>query len=445
MNGSDSFEQIPGGLTLEQAFDEANRCLLCHDPPCSRGCPGGTDPGTFLRKLRMRNVQGAFRTIRQNNVLGGACGVLCPTEQLCEKECSASGIDRPIRIARIQRALVEHGWRLGYPVVEHQPAARTERVAVVGSGPAGLACAAELARQGFPVTVFEAREKPGGVLAYGVPSYRLSPDFLARELQDLAMLGVQIRCSSPIAGPDAATALLQQGFAALFLAPGCWEPLRLLPVQKPLLGLLTATEFLAGLREASSFGASRKLCAGAEVAVLGGGSVAIDCAEAARRLGARDVYLVYRRSYVQMPAQQEERLSALEHGIHFLLLQQPVDYVDDGSGRLSGVKLVRTRLGPPDSSGRRKPVEVPGSEWRLGVQVAIEALGSQPEAASPSWYSAVQLADGRRIAVDPQSGETSVEGVYAGGDIVRGPALVIQAVKDGKAAARAIAARLPRP
>ena len=437
-----SSDAMNKGFDYGQALAEANRCLLCHDAPCSKGCPGGTDPGTFIRKLRFQNLTGAVRTIKQNNILGGSCGELCPTAQLCEKECSAAGLDRPIQIGKIQRFLVEHAWAVGFNPLEKGPA-RKEKIAVVGSGPAGLSCAAELAKAGFQVTVFEARARAGGVLRYGVPSYRFAPEFLDRELQDLTALGVTLQCSTPIRGKGAAEELLKQGFSAVFLAPGCWEPIRLgakTPVKQ---GVFTWTEFLTPIKDGQAAGIGKQI-KGRRVAVIGGGSVAMDCAESAIRLGAKDVFLVYRRSYTEMPAEEDEKIAALRSGMHLLLLNQPLDYTVNAQGALTGLKLVRTELGEPDGSGRRRPVETPGSNWELRADVAIEAIGAQPARDSIEWEPAMKLSDGNLITVNPDTGETSVQQIFAGGDIVRGPALIIEAVKDGKTAAKSICERLAK-
>jgi glutamate synthase (NADPH) small chain len=431
------------GFELGEAMEEANRCLLCHDAPCSKGCPGGTAPGTFIQKLKFLNVTGAIRTIKQNNILGGACGVLCPTAQLCEKECSAVGLPGgAIQIGKIQRALIEHSWKIGFSPLE-KGAPRKEKIAVVGSGPAGLSCAAELARAGFQVTVFEARPEAGGVLRYGVPAYRFAEEFLARELKDLESLGVVFKCATPIQGKGAVEKLLKKGFAAVFLAPGLWEPLRLKESAKPIPGLFTATEFLCALREGKQAQMTKSV-RGKRVAVIGGGSVAIDSAESALKLGARDVYLVYRRSYTQMPAEEEERQGVLQAGVHFLLLNQPVEYLVGPRGRLRALLLVRTELGDNDASGRRRPVEVKGSEWELPVDVVIEAIGAKPASSTEAWSPSVKRTRGGLIAADPKTGTTSAKMIFAGGDIVRGPALIIEAVKDGKAAAQAIQQRLAK-
>ncbi|MDO8806399.1 MAG: FAD-dependent oxidoreductase [Elusimicrobiota bacterium] len=421
-----------------QAMAEAERCLLCHDAPCSKGCPALTNPGEFIRKLRLRNVAGAIRTVKENNILGGACGALCPTARLCEKECAATGIDRPIRIGKIQRFLVEHSWKIGFKPFAggrfELPRPVKGKVAVIGAGPAGLACAAELAKNGCQVTVFEERAEPGGVLRYGVPGFRLSAEFLKKELEDIKALGVTFRCSQGIKGPDGAEKLLKKGFQAVFIGIGLWAPVR------PPFGGKEGANVIASVRFLELYRGKpaqlRKLCGGKPVAVIGGGSVAVDCARTALRLGAEDVYLVYRRSFAQMPAEELERIEALNEGIHFLPLNQPTGYARDARGNLTGVKLVRTRLSGKDSSGRRKPSDVKGSDWVLDAGACIEAIGNKPEERS--------LSLGRLISADPGTGRTSKAGIFAGGDIVRGPATVVQAVADGKAAARAIMKQLAK-
>ena len=444
MSNLDKFKEMSKGLDLAQAIAEADRCLLCHDAPCSEGCPADTKPGEFIRKLRFKNITGAIRTIKENNIMGGACGVLCPTPRLCEEKCSAmfkslnrpEGADRPIQIGKIQRFLVEHSWERGFKVFE-KPEPRTEKIAVVGSGPGGLSCAAELAKDGYQVTVFEARPEPGGVLRYGVVSYRFDMDFLKHEMADVEALGVNFECNAPIDSKNGAEQLLKDGFDAVFLAPGLWDAASIKPEGKDIEGLYSSVDYLASLRD-GRFAEIEKKIKGKTIAVIGGGSVAMDCIESAARLEPKDVYLIYRRSYSQMPAEPDERIEAQEAGIHFMLLNQPVDYVTDKKNRLKGLKLVRTRLGEPDESGRRKPVEIKDSEWVMDADVVIEAIGNKAPDDSPDWYPNVDVDGKKLIKADPETGKTSVDGIFAGGDIVRGPALVVQAVQDGKAAARAI-------
>ena len=444
MSNAQKFKRMGRGLDLAQAIAEADRCLLCHDAPCSEACPAETRPAEFIRKLRFKNVTGAIRTIKENNILGGACGVLCPTARLCEEKCSAmfksqsrpEGADQPIRIGAIQRFLVEHSWDRDFSVFS-QPPPRPEKVAVVGSGPAGLSCAAELAKDGYQVMVLEAKPEPGGVLRYGVVSYRFDLNFLEHEMEDIKSLGVQFKCNAAVSGREGAEKLLQNGYDAVFLAPGLWAAARIRAAGRDIDGLFSSVDYLCALRD-GRFDEVEKKVQGKTVAVVGGGSVAMDCIESAVRLGARDVYLIYRRSYSQMPAEADERIEALECGVHFLLLNQPLDYLTDDQNRLTGMKLIRTRLGEPDASGRRRPEHVAGSEWMMHIDVVIEAIGNIAAQDSPQWYPNVETDDQKLVKADADTGKTSVDGIFAGGDIVRGPALVVQAVQDGKVAAAAI-------
>ncbi len=436
MNCADLFKQMNKGFDFGQAMAEVDRCLLCHDAPCSKACPAETDPAGFIRKFRFRNITGAIRTIKENNILGGACGVLCPTAELCEKECSATGIGQPIAIGKIQRFLVEHAREMDFRVLKKADS-RPERIAVVGSGPAGLSCAAELAKDGYRVTIFEARKEPGGVLRYGVVSFRFDLDFLAAEMADIKDLGVEFKCSSPIDSREGAEDLLKKGYQAVFLAPGLWDAVSLKDAGPPIKGLYSSVKYLEGLRDGQLESLAEEI-ENRTVAVIGGGSVAMDCVESAARLGAKDVYLVYRRSYTQMPAEEDERIEALQKGIHFLLLNQPMDFVIDDNRCIKGLKLVRTSLAGVDASGRRSPVNIENSEWVLNTDVVIEAIGNKADDQSPAWYPNIKLNAKNLIQTDSETGKTSVEGIFAGGDIVRGPALVVNAVQDGKIAARSI-------
>jgi len=300
-----------------------------------------------------------------------------------------------------------------------------------------LSCAAELAKDGYQVTVFEAKPEPGGVLRYGVVSYRFDMNFLEHEMDDIKSLGVKFQCDAAVRGKEGAEKLLQDGFDAVFLAPGLWEAATIKSTGRDIDGLFSSVDYLAALRDGRFEEMERKI-KGKTVAVIGGGSVAMDCIGSAVRLEAKDVYLIYRRSFCQMPAEADERVEALECGVHFMLLNQPLDYLTDDQNRLTGLKLVRTCLGEPDESGRRRPENIEGSKWIMDADVVIEAIGNIAAQNSPRWYPNVAVDDKKLIKVDPETGKTSLDGMFAGGDIVRGPALVVQAVQDGKVAAAAI-------
>ncbi len=420
------------GFTMDQAVAEAARCLLCHDAPCSSGCPAGTDPDVFIRKLRLRNLKGAAALIKENNALGGVSSVVCPTCSLCQAGCTAEGLDLPIRIGQLQRFLVEWAWDMGF-----QPLSAGEstgkKVAVIGAGPAGLTCAAELARGGHAVTIFEARAEPGGMLRYGIPEHRLSKEFIKREVQDITDLGVEIRCGETVSDGDGLDGLFGQGFAAVYIATGAWQGLTLDADNRPSEGLLEALGFLGTAKDEPD--AAAAIVKGRQVAVIGGGDTAMDAAVTAMNLGAADVYVLYRRSFTQMPGEDREKEQALAAGVHFMLLTQPVDFLSDGE-RLTGVSAVRTRLGEPDNSGRRRPEAVPDTEHVFDVDLVIEAIGLKPTADAGEMGMATD--DVGRVVITGPGGATAREGVYSGGDAVRGPSLVAKAIRDGKAAATAI-------
>ncbi len=441
----DRFKEMPPGMNMDQAIVEAERCLLCHDAPCSKACPADTNPGEFIRKLRFRNITGAIRTIKSNNILGGACGVLCPTAELCERECSAmmasdenpGGSDKAIRIGDIQRFLIDHSREIDFQPLSVEESGVSGKVAVVGSGPAGLSCAAELAKMGYKATIFEALAEPGGVLRYGVVPFRCDTDFVEKEIADVTALGVEIKCDSPITGKAAAEDLLKQGYDAVFMGPGLWGAYALKDNSSGIDGCYSSVDFLAALRNDKFDGIISEF-KGKTVAVIGGGSVAMDCVEAAVRLDTTDVYLIYRRSYTQMPAEEIERIEALQSGVNFLILHQPTDFLTDDRNRITGLKLLRTRLGEPDESGRRRPELIEGTEWDMPVDIVIEAIGNKAVDDSSDWYPNVKVDGKQLIVADKDTGATSVPGIFAGGDIVRGPALVVEAVQDGKEAAKAI-------
>ena len=419
---------------FSQALAEADRCLLCHDAPCSKGCPANTDPGKFIKKFRMQNIKGAVRTIKENNILGGACGILCPTSKLCEKECASSHLDRPIQIGKIQEFLVRHGRDIGFKVFE-KPELTLEKVAVIGSGPAGLSCGAELAKKGYNVTIFEKMGEPGGVLRYGVPSYRFSKKYLKTELEDIINLGVEFECNHPIKEEGEAEDLLTKGFKAVFIAIGLWDAAGIFD-EKPE-GVYNSVEFLSS-PHTGHLDIVKDRIKDKKVAVIGGGSVAMDCAGYSVTLGASDVYLVYRRSFCQMPAENDEKIESLENNIHFLILNQPRAYLTDPNGLVSGIKLVRTELSPARGTQRRAPIEVKDSEWILDIDFVVEAIGNKAFEDSGKLYPGVDINAKKLIKASLDNCRTSKQAIFAGGDIVRGPSLVVNAVQDGKTAAGTI-------
>ena len=426
--------------TMEKRFDltlaveEASRCLLCFDPPCSQGCPAGTDPGTFIRKLRFRNIKGAIRTIKENNSFGWTCGTVCPTERLCELACSRTAIDKPIQIGKIQSFLVEHSWEIGFAPLK-KVFSDKDKVAIVGSGPAGLTCARELARKGYEVTVFEKKEEPGGNLRFAIPDFRLDQEGVDREISEIESLGLEIKVKTDLEALGGISGIIKDGYKAVFLAPGLWRPIRLGINGSDMEGVLSATEFLEAVRAGQESVFKEKM-GGKTVVVVGGGPAAMDAAETALRQNAQDVYIIYRRSYEQMPADEKEKIQALQNGIHFQILTQPIEYV--GGSHLNAIKCKRTRLGDMDESGRRSPIEIDDSEFNIEADFAIEALATEIDPSLVQKEADLKWTGDRLIQISDEKYSTSWPGVFSGGDVARGPALVVEAVADGKGAAQAI-------
>ncbi|MDI7247471.1 MAG: NAD(P)-dependent oxidoreductase [Bacillota bacterium] len=430
------FDEVERGLAIHQALAEASRCLFCHDAPCVAGCPAGVDVPGFIRRLKTRNFIGAARLIRDANILAGVCARVCPAEELCEKKCSSTNLSEPIAIAALQRFAADEELRRGIRLPG--PGVPTGRkVAVIGSGPAGLACAHELATLGHSVTVYEADEKPGGLLVRGIPRYRLPLAVAEAEVRAvLESSGVEIR-SGVCVGRDISADEIRRSSDAVFLSPGLGYQSSLGVPGERLPGVLQAGEVL------------RKVAAGNDVrftgrvAVIGGGNVAMDAACSALRCGASEVVVLYRRSLDEMPAWKREYEFAAAEGVKFEFLTAPTRFVEDGGG-LAGVECVRTRLGEPDSSGRRRPEMIPGSEHMIEVRTAIVATGQAPWPGLVGLFRGLAAGKAGVIEVDQGSQMTSVEGVFAGGDVTSGGATVVQAVAEGKRAAKAIDAYLKR-
>lgn len=419
------------GFTFDQAIAEADRCLLCHDAPCSRDCPAGTDPGTFIRKLRFRNIRGGIRTIKNNNVLGGICGVLCPTDRLCEKGCSATELDRPIRIGELQRFLVEYGWNTGFDPIEKSNSANG-KVAIVGSGPAGLSCAAELAKEGVEAVVFEAKEKPGGVLRYGVPEFRLNSEMLDRELKDVTGLGVTIKCGNRV-GKEDVDRLLEDGFDAVFLAPGIWKPKRQDIPGVELDNVLTSTEFLEGARTDKREEVI-ELVRGKQVAITGGGSVAMDVASTCAAMKAHRVHVIYRRGFREMPADDEDVVLARANYVIIRPFSVVTELIGD-NGKLVGLRGIGTDWIEPGRFTSDNLRTVPGTEFSLNADLFVMAIGTGPESGNIGLSSGVGHSVKGFIKTADDGVSTTQANIFAGGDIIRGPGLVVEAVNDGKRAA----------
>jgi len=440
-----NFDEVPYGYPPETAQIEASRCLQCKNPPCVRGCPVEVNIPEFIRRIREGDFLGAAQIIKEDNALPAVCGRVCPQEDQCEKVCLLARKGEPVAIGRLERFAAdyerEHG---GSPEPERAPPTG-RRVAVVGAGPAGLTCAGELARRGHEVTIFEAFHKPGGVLVYGIPEFRLPKAIVQAEVDALKKLGVRIELDSVIGKIETVDELLEEGFDAVFIGTGAGLPNFLGIPGENLAGVYSANEYLtrSNLMKAYRFPEyDTPVIRGRSVAVIGGGNVAMDAARTAVRLGAEEVILLYRRSRAEMPARIEEIHHAEEEGIRFELLTNPVEILGDESGRARGLRCLRMRLGEPDESGRRRPLPIEGSEFEVEADTVIVAIGNSPNPLIPATTPDLRLGRRGTIQADPLTGRTSKPRVFAGGDIVTGAATVIEAMGAGKRAARAIHALL---
>jgi len=436
-----NFDEVSQGFDAQRALIEATRCLECRDPACTRGCPVGVDIRGFIQRLLVKDYAGAAARIREANALPAICGRVCPQESQCEAACTIGRKFAPIAIGQLERFVADWETEQGAFIPPPRPPARGPRVAVVGSGPAGLTCAADLARLGYGVTVFEALHAAGGVLRYGIPEFRLPKAILDLEVDRVRALGVDIRTNVLVGR----TATLEDLFAewgceAVFLATGAGTPTFLGVPGEGLCGVLSASEFLTrvNLMGAWSFPVrDTPVKLGREVAVIGGGNTALDAVRTARRLGAARAYLVYRRSRAEMPGRLEEIRHAEDEGVEILLLTNPVRILGDEAGWVRGLECQRMELGEPDESGRRRPVPRAGSEFLLPVQTVIEAIGQRPNPVIQATTRGLAVGRGGVVTVDDDQ-RTNRPGVFAGGDLARGGATVILAMRDGRRAAAAI-------
>lgn len=439
-----NFEEVAKGYTEEMAILEADRCLNCKTPLCVEGCPVGIDIPNFIQKIKVGEFENAYRIITESSSLPAVCGRVCPQEHQCEGKCIRGKNGEAVAIGRLERFAADrhNAQSVSAP---NLPASNGHRVAVVGSGPAGLTCAGELAKAGYEVTVLEALHRAGGVLVYGIPEFRLPKSIVAREVRGLEEMGVRIELNTVVGKTVSVEELMEEeGFEAVFIASGAGLPRFMNIPGENLKGVYSANEFLTrvNLMKAYREDSATPIQKARRVAVIGGGNVAMDAARSALRLGAEEVSVVYRRSLEELPARREEIEHAMEEGIQFRLLNNPVEILGDENGFVRGMRCIRMELGEPDETGRRSPVEIEGSEFLLDCECVIVAIGTSPNPLIKSTTPALEINRRGGIVVKEETGETSVRGVYAGGDAVTGAATVILAMGEGKRAAAAIDAFL---
>ncbi len=436
-----NFSEVALGYTKEMAMQEASRCLQCKNMPCVDGCPVNITIPAFIKKVKEGDFMGAIHVIKETNALPAVCGRVCPQETQCEEKCVLGKKGEPVAIGRLERFAADYESTQGEVRMPEKAKPTGKKVAIVGAGPSGLTVAGELAKKGHEVTVFEALHKAGGVLVYGIPEFRLPKAIVQREVDYVQKLGVKMKVDTIVGQTTTMDELFDEGFDAVFVGTGAGLPYFLEIPGENLNGVYSANEFLtrANLMKAYLFPEyDTPVRVGSRVAVIGGGNVAMDSARVAKRLGAEDVYLIYRRSREEMPARAEEAHHAEEEAIDFRLLTNPIGIVGDENGWVKGIECVKMELGEPDASGRRRPVEIKGSNHVIDVDVVVVAIGQGPNPILTSTTPDLQLRKSGNIEADPESGKTSKKGVFAGGDIVTGAATVILAMGAGRKAAAAM-------
>ena len=433
-----NFKEVALGYTPEQAIEEAGRCLNCKKPKCVEGCPVNVRIPEFIAKVAEGDFKAAYEIITSTNALPALSGRVCPQESQCESKCVRGVKGEPVAIGRLER-FVADWYRENVNAMPEKAPSNGLKVAVVGSGPAGLTCASDLAKKGYEVTVFEALHTAGGVLVYGIPEFRLPKAIVANEVKKLEAQGVEVMTDMVIGRVLSIDELFDMGYKAVFVGSGAGLPMFMHIPGEALKGVFSANEYLTrtNLMKAYTEEADTPIMKSKAVAVVGGGNVAMDGARCAMRLGADKVYIVYRRGEAEMPARKEEQHHAKEEGIEFKTLCNPVEIIGDENGRVCGMKCIRMELGEPDASGRRRPVEIPGSEFDLDVDCVIMALGTSPNPLIKDTTKGLEINKKGGIVVN-EDGLTSKENVYAGGDAVTGAATVILAMGAGKTAAKAI-------
>ncbi len=439
-----NFEEVCFGYNEKEAMEEATRCLNCKNAPCIGGCPVAINIPAFIMEVKEGNFEKAFRIIDQSSSLPAVCGRVCPQESQCEERCIRGIKGEAVSIGKLERFVADWARENGIKPIS-VTAKKNKKVAVIGAGPAGLSCAGDLAKAGYDVTIFEALHKLGGVLVYGIPEFRLpKAKVVEQEIENVKALGVKIEKNVIVGKSVTIDSLLKdEGFDAVFIGSGAGLPKFMGIPGEQANGVFSANEYLtrSNLMKAYADNSTTPIMRGKKVAVVGGGNVAMDAARTALRLGAQ-VYIVYRRSEDELPARREEVLHAKEEGIIFNLLTNPVEILKDENGWVSGMRCIRMELGEPDASGRRRPVEIKGSEFLLSLDTVIMSLGTSPNPLISATTEGLDIDKRKCIIVEEETGKTSKMAVYAGGDAVTGAATVILAMGAGRIAAKSIDAFL---
>ena len=433
-----NFQEVALGYTEEQAVDEANRCLNCKNKPCVGGCPVAIDIPAFIERVKERDFEGAYDVISKSSSLPAVCGRVCPQETQCESKCVRGIKGEPVAIGRLERFVAD--WHnANSKEAPKAPEKNGHKCAVIGAGPSGLTCAGDLAKMGYDVTVFEALHLAGGVLVYGIPEFRLPKTIVQREVDNLKALGVKIDTNVFIGRTIEVDELFEQGFEAIFIGSGAGLPNFMNIPGENLKGVYSANEFLTrvNLMKAYKSDSDTPIKQSKNVAVVGGGNVAMDAARCAKRLGAENVYIVYRRSENELPARKEEVEHAKEEGIIFKTLNNPVEIIGNEHKFVTGMKCIEMELGEPDASGRRRPIPKPDSEFMLDVDCVVMSIGTSPNPLIRNTTKGLETNKHGCFIAD-ENGLTSREGVYAGGDAVTGAATVILAMGAGKTAAKSM-------
>ena len=435
-----NFKEVALGYTPEMAAEEASRCIQCPKRPCVEGCPVNVDIPEFIKAVREGRMTDAVITLKNKNALPGICGRVCPQESQCEAKCTLLKQKAPVAIGRLERYVAdwERQNKAAMPPGTPLPSSTGKKVAVIGSGPAGLTAAADLVKKGHSVTIFEALHVGGGVLMYGIPEFRLPKEIVQGEVNFVKSLGAELVLDAVIGKCDTIDELLNNDYDAVFLGTGAGLPMFLNIPGENANGVYSANEWLTrtNLMKAYLFpNYDTPLKVGKKVAVIGGGNVAMDAARCALRLGAEEVYIVYRRSEAELPARREEVENAMEEGIVFKFLTNPTKFLDDGKGWVNGIECVQMELGEPDASGRRRPIVKKGSEFMMQIDTVVVALGTTPNPLIASTTEGLKTTSHGTVTADESTGKTVKDKVWAGGDIVTGAATVISAMGAGKRAA----------